>query len=75
MASVDRLSKEHEGQTVLVVCHGGVILAATLQLLGIPLGRFTPDIPHTSITEWCRDDKGWLLARLIDAAHLEATDL
>lgn len=74
-ASVDRLSEEHEGQTVLVVCHGGVILAATLQLLGIPLGRFTPDIPHTSITEWWRDDKGWLLARLNDTAHLEATDL
>jgi len=69
--AVDRLSREHEGHTVLVVCHGGVIMAATLQLLGIPLGRFTPDIPHTSITEWARDPNGWLLARLNDTAHLE----
>jgi ribonuclease H / adenosylcobalamin/alpha-ribazole phosphatase len=71
---LDRLAKEHEGLTVLVVCHGGVILAATIQLLGIPLGRFTPDIPHTSITEWWRDDRGWMLARLNDVAHLEGLD-
>jgi probable phosphoglycerate mutase len=63
---------DHPGQRVMIVCHGGVILAATLALLGLPNRRLTPDLTHTSLTEWVRDADGrWLLARFNDAGHLE----
>jgi broad specificity phosphatase PhoE len=70
--TVAQIADEHEGQRVLLVCHGGVILQATLALLGIVPRRLAPDISHTSITEWVRDREGrWLLVRFNDAAHLE----
>jgi len=70
--TVGRLVEEHRDKTVLVVCHGGVILSATLALLGLPQRRLAPDIIHTSLTEWAYDADGrWLLARFNDAAHLE----
>lgn len=70
--TIDRLVEDHPGQRVMVVCHGGVILNATLALLGIPARRLAPDILHTSLTEWVRDSEGrWLLGRFNDAAHLE----
>jgi broad specificity phosphatase PhoE len=63
---------DHPGQRVMLVCHGGVILYATMALLGIPNRRLAPDLAHTSLTEWVRDTDGrWLLARFNDAAHLE----
>jgi ribonuclease H / adenosylcobalamin/alpha-ribazole phosphatase len=71
LATMERLAKEHQGETVLVVCHGGVIVAATTELLGLPVGRFATEVPHTSITEWAHDDEGWMLARFNDTAHLE----
>jgi broad specificity phosphatase PhoE len=70
--TVEQIAVEHEGQRVMLVCHGGVILHASLALLGIPPRRLAPDIAHTSLTEWVRDNEGrWLLARFNDAAHLE----
>jgi probable phosphoglycerate mutase len=34
--TLDRLAREHEGQTVVAVCHAGVIMAAMRLLLGMP---------------------------------------
>jgi probable phosphoglycerate mutase len=61
-ARVDRriaeLAAEHEGKTIVIVCHGGVISAATHGLIGSGgLHGFRPfylDPENTSITEWRR---------------------
>jgi probable phosphoglycerate mutase len=74
-ASISDLADRHAGRTVLVVAHGGVILAATLALLGLGPRRFARDLANTSVTEWVRGADGlWLLRRFNDAAHLEAME-
>lgn len=68
----ERVAHEHRDQTVLVVSHGGVILAGILVLFGLQPSWVTTEITNTSLTEWVRDDGGrWLLSRFNDAAHLE----
>jgi probable phosphoglycerate mutase len=70
--AVARLAERYAGRTVLVVSHGGVILATTLNLLGLGPRWFSHDLQNTSLTEWVRDRDGrWLLHRFNDAAHLE----
>ncbi len=68
---------EHEGRTVVVACHGGVVEAAMVAFLGLPfLGVLRPlhHIENTSLTEWVVDARAerpaWRLARFNDAAHL-----
>ena len=71
--AVARLAERYAGRTVLLVSHGGVILATTLNLLGLGPRWFSHDLQNTSLTEWVRDRDGrWLLHRFNDAAHLEA---
>lgn len=68
-----RLEDDHTGQTALVVCHGGVIMAAAVAFLGLQPRWFFHDLANTSITEWVRQGDGqWLLGRFNDAAHLES---
>ncbi|MEJ7584454.1 MAG: histidine phosphatase family protein [Acidimicrobiales bacterium] len=77
--AVDRVTTEHAGRSVAVICHGGVISAVTLQLLGFDESilrdgrRQWLDTANTSLTEWRRDDDTgrWTLIRYNDAAHLE----
>lgn len=69
--AVDRLVEDYRGQTVLVACHGGVVVAATLTLLGLPFRWFSETVVNTSLTEWVHRDDQWFLARFNDAAHLE----
>lgn len=71
MTALDHLVEDFRGQTVLVACHGGVITAATLGLLGLGFRWFSETIVNTSITEWVHKDDQWLLSRFNDAAHLE----
>jgi probable phosphoglycerate mutase len=71
-SAIERLADDHRDQTVLVVTHGGVILASILTLLGLTPSWVTTEVVNTSMTEWVRDETGrWLLARFNDAAHLE----
>ena len=71
-ASIAAVADEHAGRTVLVVAHGGVILAATLSFLGLGPRWFAHDLANTSLTEWVRTSAGhWLLHRFNDTAHLE----
>ena len=71
-----RLAESHQGQTVVVVCHGGVIECSLRALGELPLApRFLVRIENTSLTEWERPpaDQGerrWTLVRFNDAAHL-----
>lgn len=70
--AVERVARDNRDGTVLVVSHGGVILASILVLLGLKPSWVTTEIANTSLSEWVRDDSGrWLLARFNDAAHLE----
>jgi probable phosphoglycerate mutase len=76
-ATVRRLASEHEGRTVAVACHGGVIDAALRELLGLPMvGAFELSTENTSLTELVlvpgrnRRAPRWRLVRYNDAAHL-----
>lgn len=70
--AVDSVVARHRGQTVVVVCHAGVIEATLLRFLPVATvpGRLKLRTAHTSMTEWERDSDGWRLLRYNDAAHL-----
>ena len=73
---LDRIARDHAGETVVVVCHGGVIGAALTVFAELPLRQpFRLHIANTSITEWVlepdvRGVERWTLGRFNDAAHL-----
>ena len=82
-----RAAADHAGQTVVVVCHGGVIEGAFATLGGLPLRRpFDVRVENTSLTEWsyhpADGDLGnpghrlarWQLDRFNDSAHLAGLD-
>ena len=81
-AILERLVREHEGETVVVATHGGFIAAAVTDLLGVPperdVDRAFLHTTNTSLTvvarepvPWLDDDQlRWRLARYNDAAHL-----
>jgi probable phosphoglycerate mutase len=70
--ALHRTVNQHEGRTVLVVCHGGVIDAIVRSALRSPAtGGFELHTLNTSITELVRVRAGrWRLQRYNDAAHL-----
>jgi probable phosphoglycerate mutase len=66
------LVAQHEGSTICVVCHGGVIDNAFRDLLGVGLtAPFDLWTLNTSLTELRLRDGRWTLLRYNDAAHLE----
>lgn len=73
---LDRLARAHEDETIVVVCHGGVISAALTVFAELPLRQpFRTLIDNTSLTEWrlVASPGGvprWTLARFNDASHL-----
>ncbi|HUP84266.1 MAG TPA: histidine phosphatase family protein [Acidimicrobiales bacterium] len=73
---LDRIVREHAGETIVVVCHGGVIGAALSVFAELPLRQpFRLHIANTSLTEWVlepdpRGTERWTLSRFNDAAHL-----
>lgn len=74
-AAFDRVLRQHEGQAIVVVAHGGVIEASFHMLLdlGPHMGARTAFwAEHTGITHWFgRDDEPrWVLRQFNDAAHL-----
>ena len=78
--AVERVADEHAGTSVALVVHGGVIVAATLHLLGFdedvldsPERALWLEPENSSLTEWHRDDASgrWTMIRFNDAAHLE----
>ena len=82
-----RAAGDHPGQTVVVVCHGGVIEGSFAALGGLPLRRpFDVRVETTSLTEWSYEpadgDLGnaghrlarWRLDRFNDRAHLAGLD-
>jgi len=73
--TMQRLAVEHRRQTVMAVCHAGVIAASLRVRLGVPTGghiaRLVPT--HTGLTEWEHDGAGdqWTLRSYNDARHLD----
>ncbi len=76
---LERVMRDHSGQTVVIVSHGGVVSAASLSFMshGMHMPRpFRLHAENTSITEWLHgsDEQNgaapWLLVRYNDAAHL-----
>lgn len=73
-AAIYSLVDSHAGETVMVVCHGGVIDVAFRSLLELPMtSRFNLWTINTSLTEMAREPSGgaWSLVRYNDAAHLD----
>ena len=73
---LDRIVREHAGETAVVVCHGGVIGAALSVFAELPLRQpFRLHIWNTSLTEWVLEPdvlgvERWTLSRFNDAGHL-----
>jgi len=71
---LERIAHEHEGRTVVAVCHAGVIMASMRVLLGLPHpapgARLRPT--NTGLTLWEHDPSldQWSLHTFNDAAHL-----
>jgi probable phosphoglycerate mutase len=65
-----RLLDQHDGESVVIVSHGGVVGCALEVLGGVPFGTLVRYVDNTSITELRRDGDRWWLVRLNDAAHL-----
>lgn len=69
-----RLAAQHPRQTVMAVCHAGVIAASVRVRLGAtlsgPTARLVPT--HTGLTEWHVDEASgiWTLRSYNDARHL-----
>lgn len=66
------LAERHDGETVVVACHGGVVNASLVAFLGLAHGGTGLDLRtrNASITEWEREDGRWRLLRYNDSAHL-----
>lgn len=73
---LERVATEYEGQTVVAVCHAGVIMASLRVLLGIPHpgtgAQLRPS--NTGMTTWEHDPLNgrWTLHAFNDAGHLAA---
>lgn len=71
---LDELVAEFAGQTVVAVCHAGVIMASIRQLFGVPnaatRARLQPT--NTGLTEWQYEEKPqrWTLHSFNEHTHL-----
>ncbi|MBA2284661.1 MAG: histidine phosphatase family protein [Ktedonobacteraceae bacterium] len=80
--ALDRVTREHTGKTIVIVCHGGVIEGAFLcffkmNTLTRPAASF--DTHNTSITYWHQQPQEgrpprWRLIKYNDDLHLRAID-
>lgn len=75
-ARLRRIADEHEGERVVVVCHGGIIGASFIALGNVPIrdvGALIHESANTSLTEWRHTGREWHLVRFNDAAHLASS--
>lgn len=72
MGALKTTVRAHEGETIVVVCHGGVIDAVMRNTLHMPQsGKFELLTANTSLTELVHlQGSKWRLVRYNDAAHL-----
>ena len=71
-SAFEALAIERAGQSVLVVCHGGVLASLHRHIHGVPAGTLTTvDIPTAGYNRVTRDPSGWTIEAWADAAHLD----
>lgn len=70
--TLDRLASEHADQTVVAVCHAGLIMAAMRLRLGIVDPAISAQLrpSNTGLTEWEHHDGTWTLRSYNEAVHL-----
>jgi probable phosphoglycerate mutase len=72
--TLERLARDHVDQTVVAVCHAGVIMASMRILLGIPDPKTSAHMrpSNTGLTEWEHDPEAerWILRSYDEAVHL-----
>jgi broad specificity phosphatase PhoE len=73
---LERMAHEYGGETVVAVCHAGVIMASVRVLLGMPSAGVLAGLrpTNTGLTEWEHDDatKLWTLHSFNETPHLVA---
>jgi probable phosphoglycerate mutase len=77
-ATMERIGRDHPGQTVMAVSHAGVIAASLRVRLGGPSTGAARLVPtNTGMTMWELDDTThvWTLRTYDDADHLATPDL
>lgn len=85
--ALQRITREHEGKTIVVICHGGIIDASFLLFLGLSSLQYPQilfDTHNTSITHWYKERNdwveqlnlpvSWILECYNDAMHLRDLD-
>jgi probable phosphoglycerate mutase len=67
-----RARREHASGRILLVSHKATVRVITCAMLGMPLGRFRTHVacPTASITAFEFGDRGPMLVRIGDTAHL-----
>lgn len=69
---LSELTRKHEGETVALVSHGGLIRYILMEALGLPRQLFWRlEIDNTSVTVVRHGEHGYVLNRLNDHSHLE----
>ena len=74
--ALNRIWQEHEGKTIVLVTHGGVVHASFAYFFNLSATAIPGiSIENTAITHWTRatDATRWTLQRHNDHAHLQAT--
>lgn len=72
---LNRILQEHEGKTIVLLTHGGVIQASLVYFFGMGTASFqraSVEIKNTSITHWYKPESQtkWVLERFNDYHHL-----
>jgi probable phosphoglycerate mutase len=69
---VQRVRRQNDGGSVLLVSHKATIRVIVCALLGVPVGRFRERIacPTASLTTFELSERGAMLVRLGDVGHL-----
>jgi len=76
--ALDRITREHAGKTIVLVCHGGIIDGSFLYFLKMSAWTLPPTrfyTRNTSITQWQqipsqKHEPHWHLIKYNDAFHL-----
>ncbi len=80
--ALNRIAHEHEGKTIVIVCHGGIVDCSFITFFGMSTLQFPQayfDTHNTSITHWYKssiEDRppAWVLERYNDVMHLRDID-
>ena len=81
--ALNRITQEHEGKTIVLVCHGGIVDASFLFFFGLSTVQFPRaffNTRNTSITHWRKASyvnvfpPGWILQKYNDTMHLRDID-